>query len=565
MTEPWSKRLSFSCDGAFARYIGTSISPSGIGLGGGCRIGVNDWLEDRYTLGFHFDQTWSDAKLFPSSGVEGGSDALSHKSWQLELGHENINVKHSASGKRLSSLSDGTRRSIGRGSTTSGGTTRDFRGEKRTSPEARASTWDFSTLSIIKQGQWNPYKRLALRAGLAFKLGTHYEHAGSELNQVDIAALLVVDVSLDDAVETNVTAEQALSAPGIVTGAGLKIFGVTQRALTLKTLSQQQEPLNDFFGAGVANDPGRHDLRALQGIQRRLGAAGSKEDQYFFLSSGKGWNLIPAVLQVGGATLAFADGSDAGKTAGVADLVGLGGMATYWAFGIATPTERYPMTDTVKKRKLRHAAYIRYAEPVALFAAGALAGNTAAGRIITAGAAEGAAGVAANPDPLEREITEPTLLSYSPFAPYFGTDGSGSRGVVSATSDFVDSPVYFETRLASHILSVINMGTVATNATQDPQDEDAFGSTGLPTEVDATMGLKKRWSRVRLAAGLDTAVLDGAASAAAVGLSANASFTIARDVPILGDFFIGATAVGHYQLQGNDWNVDIIPSIGGSQ
>ncbi|HPQ81844.1 MAG TPA: hypothetical protein PLZ86_09015, partial [bacterium] len=407
-SEPFSERWGLNVGYCLLVPIDTAISEGGLGhcLQTGLEIAENS--KERYSLGFQLEYSGTNSKLLPS--VEG--TGRTHMGLMFGFGKiSRIAPWYGSDGSMAGSLGIGVTPLFGGGQTTLGGGSQTLDGETFSFGEDKAGVWDIKT-NYGLLAEFRPMERgPTILFGPELAYGVQSTGDYSEFNRVGLEFMLTLKLGYgDNSSLPGPTVDTKLGALGISQGAYSMAHGWIQRYLMNRTLSDAQEAIGDYAGAGDPDSRGSlANVPLLEGAAAFLGGAGNG-GMTTALRAGDAWYwAFLAAQTVGGAGFLFSEGS-AGMSGGVSDLLGSARLAGYAISGIQSPSKRLSLSNEEIARREMYVNFASFALNTAMMLGGGL------GRIDSLASAGAAANiqVSFSPDMAERGLAEASGMSIVP-------------------------------------------------------------------------------------------------------------------------------------------------------
>ncbi len=488
-TESLGQRSGFSVTLAPAWMVDTSVSEGGWGIDAGAQYELAESFTERFGLGLKFNYASTSGKLdLASNFVEGTTTENTH--WGLALSFSKIKRSHAHYDRHDvfdMALNTETKPYIGFGESTIGQPDRDYLGEETLSFGKKVGkTFDIGSETALR-GEFQPWGRngAAFSVGPAFNYGVQYSGEGSEHNRINLSLMFQLSIGYGcGSVRGGPEADRDLGAMGLTQGAFTFGHKLVSRWGMNAAVNDPMDALTDHLGEetlNASNDRGSMvNTPIIQAAPSFMGAMGN--DLEVPLRAGPiGYWIFLGAYAAGGAGFLASDG-DAGKSAGVSDLFGVGRGLGHAIAGTHTSEKRRHMTD----------AEVTWREAAingTMFGLNTVFGLIGAGTgsdVLAAGAFGANTNIALSPAATGRNTIERTDYAYG-ISGVFGSK-RGMRAAVVVHKSMADFPTskwqfFTESIMSSPQLSLDNM---ANHPTQDKTYRDAHTNT----DIDSVLGMQ---------------------------------------------------------------------------
>lgn len=521
--QPLSERWGLSVHYGLRIPISTSISEGGLGHTLGAELTLAEYFEDRYTLAIEVPFGTTEQKILPTEDLEGNSADHFHWAVMAGLGRFSRSYPHFGDdGNFNAALAVGTTPLMGGGVSTISRGNVEVDGETYEFDDSSSNTFDIGSNYFVG-GELRPFggRGPVLTIGPSLYYGLQYAGEGSEFNRVKLELMFMANVGYGDASAiSREESEGEIGAMGIMQGLYMAGHGLIQRALYDKSISKPMEALDEY---GLLGDDGDAENRGSMSDVPLLSAgaaflAGSSGTNSTALRAGEMWFWAFSAINAGGGVYFLAQGSDAAKGSGLADVLGTARLLSYAIAGINTPSERLAMLPEDSEARQMYINIASYALNSAVMLVGAGTNSD----IAMSGGAGANMGVAMSPDPVEGTTVERTDIGYIPYTAYWG-QRNGNRAGIIVHKSWHDLPsenfqLFSSAMLLSPMLTFGNIGNM-------PAQDKQFASEMLPSDVGAALGLEWKTTFTRLSLGLDTRAVSGGENSTA-GIGGMAGFDL---------------------------------------
>ena len=551
--EPLSERWGMNAGYCLMIPIETAISEGGLGHCVQANLEIAESFNERYTIGTQFDYSDTNTKLLPSVNGAGRTH------WGLMFGFGRISRLTPWFGKDGSlsgSLNFGVTPLIGGGQTKLGGGSQTLDGETFDFGSQKSGTWDIKT-NYSLMAEFRPLERgPTILVGPEFAYGVQSTGDYSEFNRVGLELMFTIKLGYgDNSTLPGATVDTKLGAMGISQGIYSMAHGWINRYMMNKTLSDAQEALGDYTGAGDTADRGSlANVPVLEGSAAFLGGIGGG-GMTTALRAGSGWYWgILAAQTAGGIGFLFSDGSS-GVSGGVSDILRSARLAGYAMGGIESPDKRLALSSEEIVRREMYINFASFALNTAMMLGGGLGGVDS---LATAGAAANIQ-ISFSPDSAERGLAEASQMSLVPVSISGDKNGWGMRSGVRIHQSWHDFPTP-DFQFFSQVTFLSPMFR-ADNLVNHVERDEPYGDAWLTTDIDASLGLEWKTRYTRLYFGIGTKGIFGGGEDQKVGIGGVAGMDVLIPISKRWSITLGAQGSAHKIFPKGE-RYEFTPSLG---
>lgn len=536
-----------------ALMVPTSLSEGGIAHLAGIEGCSEDGFRSSYCLNLQYLNQSTTGKLFPTTSFEGQS--TNNSAWALLFGLGRLNRGLPITDKNLNIFATSFSRSdiyLGRGEARMDhddvvidGETYSFEGESDGVWRIGNRT-QFLGFDITPWGSSGP----ALSLGAAFGIDVRLGNAGSLHNGLGLSVMFPVSFGYSN-LEPWQSDSEKTSPSGMLFAFAQLAHSFAQRLAMNSILADNQASLGGLTGSSsTQGDRGSmEDVPIIQGAAAILGAYSNPYLEALGSEPGWFWAYFAAKL-IGGAAFLAAE-SEAGKSAGLSDVLSLSRPLWLAIAGAEAPDKRANISDDDLRATMAYANLGAYILGSAL----TLIGGAADSQMASAAGGTANTQIAMSPDLINSGLVENRSIGYAPVT-------SDNRGALIFQNScrglsMGDFSLFLSAAFVSPALTPGNIGNRLS-------PDEPYGNAKSTTDINSNLGIEwSMWKWFSIMAGAGTKAVFGGGDAVTGGLGVSAALNLSlfADRESSVGFAVGLVA-SHYWLFPRGEQNEIMPWVG---